>query len=140
MRKLVAFTVLLLIVSFAALGAQAPGPHLKGKVLDSTGLPMASATVKVYRGAGVPAAGAQPVKEGLSTATGDFDLELPAGAYRVEVSAPDFTTFQQAVQLANNTAPLAVTLSLKILETVVRSEEHTSELRHVSESRMPSSA
>jgi len=93
--------------------------HLKGKVLDSSQGAMVGATVKIYKGTAVPKAGTMPTKEGVTGAVGDFDLELPPGDYRIEVSAPDFTTFQQAVKLAADTPPLAVTLSVKEFETII---------------------
>src|SRR6185295_5576680 len=102
MRRGFFFIVLSFLVSLSGLSAQTNQAtvHLKGKVLDSSLGAMVGATVKVYKGTAVPKAGTMPTKEGVSGAVGDFDLELPAGDYRIEVSAPDFTTFQQAVKLA----------------------------------------
>jgi len=102
--------------------------HLKGKVLDSTQGAMAGATIKVYKGTGEPKAGTMPTKEGVSTAVGDFDIELPAGDYHIEVAAPDFNTFKQAVKLAATTPPLAVTLTVHELETVIEVGANTNEI------------
>src|SRR5688572_1465510 len=111
MRRGFFFIVLSFLVCLSGLSAQTnqAAVHLKGKVLDTTQGAMAGATIKVYRGTDAPKAGTTPTKEGVSNAVGDFDIELPAGDYHIEVSAPDFGTFQQAVKLAATTPPLAVT-------------------------------
>src|SRR6185295_4432834 len=114
MRRVFFFIVLSFMVSLSGLTAQTnqAAVHLKGKVLDSTQGAMAGATVKVFKGTAEPKAGTAPTKEGLSNAVGDFDVELPAGDYHLEVSAPDFETYKQAVKLAASTPPLSVTLKL----------------------------
>jgi hypothetical protein len=124
MRKLFLFMVLSLMVSLTVWGAQNPTTttgtmHLKGKVLDSTSLPMAATTVKVYRGNSEPKAGVEPFKEGVTDNNGDFDIEVPPGDYYVDVSAPDFNSFKQAVKATATMQPLAVTLSVKTIEMVV---------------------
>src|SRR5262245_32760677 len=115
MRKLFSFLILCLMVTVTVLGAQnnkaVATMHLKGKVLDSTNLPMAATTVKVFKGTGEPKAGTAPVKEGTTDNNGDFDLEVPSGDYFIEVSAPDFNTFKQAVKANATMQPLAVTLT-----------------------------
>src|SRR5689334_13121432 len=114
MRRVFFFIVLSFIVSLSGVSAQTPANvHLKGKVLDTTQGAMVGATVKVFKGNAEPKAGTMPTKEGVTGALGDFDIELPAGDYHIEVSAPDFTTSKQAVKLAATTPPLAVTLSVK---------------------------
>jgi hypothetical protein len=130
MRRVFFFIVLSFLVSLSGLSAQTNQAtvHLKGKVLDTTLGAMVGATVKVYRGTAVPREGTAPAKEGISGPVGDFDLELPPGDYRIEVSAPDFTTFSQAVKLAADTAPLAVTLSVKEFETVINVAADTNEI------------
>ena len=121
MRRVFFFIVLSFLVSLSGLSAQTnPATlHLKGKVMDSTQGVMPGATIKVYKGTAAPKEGTQPTKEGLSGALGDFDLELPAGDYRIEVTAPDFTPFGQTVKLAADTQPLLVTLAVKEFETVI---------------------
>src|SRR5262245_39819184 len=100
MRKLFSFLILCLMVSVTVLGAQnnQAAMHLKGKVLDSTALPMAATTVKVFKGTAEPKAGTAPAKEGVTDNNGDFDLEVPPGDYYIEISAPDFNSFKQAVK------------------------------------------
>ena len=102
MRKFFSFLILSLMVTVTVLGAQnnqAATMHLKGKVLDSTNLPMAATTVKVFKGTAEPKAGTAAVKEGVTDNNGDFDLEVPPGDYYVEISAPDFNSFKQAERL-----------------------------------------
>ena len=113
MRRGFFFIVLSFLVSLAGLSAQTnqAAVPLKGQVLDTTQGAMAGATIKVYRGTAEPKEGTAPTKEGVTSAVGDFDIELPAGDYRIEVTAPDFNTFKQAVKLAADTPPLAVTVS-----------------------------
>jgi hypothetical protein len=130
MRRVFFFIVLSFIVSLSVVGAQTnpANVHLKGKVLDSTQGAMAGASVKVFRGTTEPKAGTAPTKEGVTNAVGDFDIEVPAGDYYVEVSAPDFGTFKQALRLAAATPPLAVTLSVKELEVIVEVEANSNEV------------
>src|SRR4029453_13512502 len=124
MRRLFSFLILSLMVAVTVLGAQnnnqAGGTmHLKGKVLDSTNLPMAATTVKVFKGTTEPKAGTAAVKEGATDNNGDFDLEVPPGDYFIEISAPDFNTSKQAVKATGTMQPLAVTLTVKVAETII---------------------
>src|SRR5262245_46724138 len=129
MRRVFFFIVLSFIVSLSGVSAQPQANvHLKGKVVDTTQGAMGGATVKVFKGMAEPKAGTMPTKEGLTGQFGDFDLELPAGDYYLEVSAPDFTTFKQAVKLAAATPPLSVTLSVKEFETVIDVAANTNEI------------
>jgi hypothetical protein len=120
MRKLVLFLALVMVVSLSGLSAQTAQNelHLKGKVLDSTQASFPGAFIKVFRGTDEPKAGTAPLKEGVSSDVGDFDIALPAGQYRIQVGAPDFNTFSQAVQLTATMAPLSVVLTVKELEGV----------------------
>ena len=93
--------------------------HLRGKVLDSTNLPMAATDVKVYKGTAKPKADAEALKAGVTDNNGDFDLEVPPGDYYIVVSAPDFNVFEQAVKAAANMQPLAVAMTVKSIEMVV---------------------
>jgi hypothetical protein len=130
MRKLFLLLVLSCGVALTAMGAQnnQATVHLRGRVLDSTGLPMAATSVKVYRGSAAPKEGTAAVKEGQTNDTGDFDIEVPSGDYYIEISAPDFNSFKQAVKLAADTQPLAVTLTVKTVETVVDVSSEQNEL------------
>jgi hypothetical protein len=132
MRKLFSFLILSLMVTAGVLGAQnnqANGTmHLKGKVLDSTSLPMQGTTVKVFKGSEAPKTGTAPVKEGVTDANGDFDLEVPPGDYYIDISAPDFDPFRQAVKATATMQPLAVTLSVEAVKTVVNVDSSQNEV------------
>src|SRR5687768_51824 len=70
----------------AAVQASAPlrQPELRGHVVDGTGSPVASAQITVRPEAGGAAATI------LADGRGDFALPLPAGVYRLTVSAAGF--------------------------------------------------
>ena len=119
MRKLLSLIVLSFVISLTTLAQSNQTMHLRGKVLDSTNLPMAATDVKVYKGNAKPKAGAEPLKAAQTNGNGDFDIEVPAGDYFVEVTAPDFNPFGQAVKAAANMQPLAVTLSVKTVDMAI---------------------
>src|SRR5262245_59579823 len=108
MRKLFIFGLILLTATVGL----AQSARLRGKVLDSSGLIMPGATVKVYQGDKL-------VKEGITGATGDFDISINAGDYKLEIAAPDFETKTQMVKVTPNLAPLSVSLTLAVLATNV---------------------
>lgn len=114
MRKLLIVGLILLTATISL----AQNARVRGKVMDSSGLIMPGATVKVLQGAKV-------VKEGVSNATGDFDLTVSPGDYTLEVSAPDFGTLKQPVKVVVNLPPLAIKLELAGLETNVDVTENT---------------
>ena len=129
MRKLLSFLVLSFLVSLTVLAQNNQTMHLRGKVLDSTALPMAATDVKVYKGTAKPkAATEEPFKTAQTNTNGDFDIEVPAGDYFVEISAPDFNVFSQAVKAVATMQPLAVTLTVKTVETVVDVSSLTNEV------------
>ena len=53
---------------------------------------------------------------------------FPAGDYYIEISAPDFNVFAQAVKASANMQPLAVTLTVKTVETVIDVATNTNEV------------
>ena len=108
MRK---FLIVGLILLTATVGF-AQATKVRGKVLDSSGLIMPGATVKIYQGNKL-------VQEGTTSNTGDFELSVAAGNYKIEVSAPDFATKTQDVKVAANLAPLTFKLDLAVLATNV---------------------
>ena len=128
MRRFLSLLILSLMVTATVLGAQGGTMRLKGKVLDSTSLPMAATTVKVYQGNAEPKEGAAVFKEGVTDNNGDFDLEVPPGDYYIDISAPDFNSFRQAIRATATTPPLAVTLSVKVFETVVNVDSNSGEV------------
>src|SRR5438477_7274476 len=102
LRRLLAVFLML----FIAGATYAQSAKVKGRVMDSTGSIMPGVQVKLYEGDKV-------VQQGLSTDTGEFELAVNPGDYKLEVTAPDFNTFTQAVKVAvGDTGPLAVTLQL----------------------------
>ncbi len=114
MRKLLIAAMILLTATIGF----AQSAKVRGKVLDSSGLIMPGATVKLLQGDKI-------VKEGATTATGDFDLAVNPGDYRLEVSAPDFATSTQPVKAAANPAPINVKLTLAVLATNVDVTENS---------------
>src|SRR5712691_9410518 len=78
---------------------------LRGNVLDPSGAVIPEAVLKVSQGGKV-------VGERKSDATGSFSFDVPAGEYRLEVSAPDFRTYVQNVRVTPNMRPLSISLTL----------------------------
>src|SRR5688572_30360933 len=122
MRKIYLNFLVALAFCISVAGAQnLQTIRLKGKVLDSTGLPMASADVKVFQDTRL-------ITEGKSNTVGDFDLEVAPGEYRLEVSAPDFDLSRQTVRANADMPPLAVTLSVKPVDTIVEVKDGQNDL------------
>ena len=66
------------LLSALTLSAQSAPPHLRGRIVDSSGAVIPGSRIKVMRGTEV-------VAEVITNLTGDFDLELAAGDYQIEV-------------------------------------------------------
>jgi hypothetical protein len=79
--------------------------RLSGRVMDSTGSIMPGVQIRVYDGEKV-------IGEAITAANGDFDVPLPPGEYKLEVAAPDFSTFTEIVKVTSDMGPLAVTMQL----------------------------
>src|SRR5215510_4791695 len=90
--------LIFLLLTVVAVGQSA---RLRGKVLDSSGLVMPGAQLKVFQGDKL-------VKEATSGSTGDFDIPIAPGDYRLEVSAVDFQAFRQNVKVTAAMAPLTI--------------------------------
>jgi Carboxypeptidase regulatory-like domain len=110
MFRLFAFTALLFIA--ATLSAQNAPPHVRGRIMDSSGAVVAGTKITVLRGSEV-------VAEVVTNLTGDFDLELAAGDYQLEISATDFNPLRQSVRVAASMAPLALSLTVAKVEQTV---------------------
>src|SRR5262245_36484371 len=108
MRKLFIFGLILLTATVGL----AQTARLRGKVLDSSGLIMPGATVKVYQGDKL-------VTEATSSSTGEFDIPVNPGDYKLEVGAPDFETKTQTIKVTPNLAPVSVSLNLAVIATNV---------------------
>jgi hypothetical protein len=104
--------------------AQAPAafPKLRGNVMDPTGGLMPSVDIAVVKGASV-------VKALKTDALGAFSFDLAAGDYQIAVTAPDFKVYTQAVKVAGGMRPLAITMSLEGITSMVEVKE--SEVREV---------
>src|SRR4051812_23060663 len=127
MRRRGLFIVFLfLMLTVAAVGQSA---RLRGKVLDSSGLVMPGAQLRVFQGDKL-------VKETTSGSTGDFDISIAPGDYRLEVSAPDFQPFRQTVKLTASTAPLTISMKLGAIAQNVSVTEDASKVSTDSDSSL----
>ena len=107
MRKLL--PVLLMLLTASLIPAQSAqvtsSTQVKGRVMDSTGSILLGVQIKVYRGDKV-------VKEGTTAATGDFEIPLEAGEYKLELTAPDFEKYTEVVNVTPGMGPLSITMLL----------------------------
>ena len=107
MRKLL--PVLLLLLTASLIPAQSAqvtsSTQVKGRVMDSTGSILLGVQIKVYRADKV-------VKEGTTAATGDFEIPLEAGEYKLELTAPDFEKYTEVVNVTPGMGPLSITMLL----------------------------
>jgi len=129
MRKSVLLVLTVFLVASSMFAAQTRNPRLTGKVSDSTGAVMPGTDIRVTQGD-------RTVAETKTNAEGAFGVELPAGEYKVQVSAPDFKAFEQTVRVTPNMAPLNVSLSLAIVETKVEVTTQTAEVTIDAESTL----
>lgn len=110
-----------LTLSLAATAFAQPSPSgpatLTGVVRDVSGAVMQAVAVRVF--AEGAEEGADPLHETVTDAHGAFAVPLAAGVYRVEVSAPAFTTFSRTVTVAPGREPLDVVLDLDLFDMVV---------------------
>ncbi len=97
--------VILAVLVFSESVAAAQTVLLRGTILDPSGAVIPAANVKVTQGGRVAG-------ERKSDATGNFSFDLPAGDYRLQVSAADFRTYVQNVRVTPNMRPLSVSLVL----------------------------
>ncbi len=121
------FAVFLML--FIAGATYAQSAKVKGRIMDSTGSIMPGVQVRLYEGDKV-------VQQGLSTDTGEFELTVNPGDYKLEVTAPDFNTFTQAVKVAGDTGPFAVTLQLATVAQNVEVTETRNEISIDSDSSL----
>src|SRR2546428_12177729 len=93
----------LLLLSASVVNAQTA--RLRGTVLDPSGAVIPGADLKVSQGSRL-------IAEGKTDATGNFGIDVAAGEYRVEISAPEFRPYQQNVRIGVNMRPLSITLAV----------------------------
>src|SRR5947209_5962046 len=119
--KLYGISVLAIMFLSASI-ATAQTVLLRGTILDPSGAVIPEADVKVTQGGKV-------LGERKSDTTGNFSFDLPAGDYRLEVSAPDFRPYTQNVRVTPNIRPLSISLSLAVVNAAVDvapTEDHVS--------------
>ena len=119
--KLYRISVLAIMFLSASI-ATAQTMLLRGTILDPSGAVIPEADLKVSQGGKV-------LGERKSDTTGNFSFDLPAGDYRLEVSAPDFRTHVQNVRVTPNIRPLSISLSLAVVNAAVDvapTEDHVS--------------
>ena len=97
-----------------ALGPRETPALIAGTVSDATGGVMWAVTVRVFADGS-----AEPVRETTTDRNGRFGVEVPAGPYRIRVSAPAFQAVDLEVHAVPELEPLAVTLALEGLEESV---------------------
>ena len=90
---------------------------------------MPGVQVKLYQGDRV-------VKQGISSNTGDFDLAVNPGEYKLEIAAPDFNTYTEMVKVTPELGPLAVTMELKTITQNVEVTETRNEINIESDSSL----
>src|SRR5262245_49919150 len=107
----------------------AQSARIKGRVMDSSGSVMPAVQVKVSQGQSV-------VKEGVTSETGEFDLPLNPGEYKLEVIAPDFDTHTEMVRVTPEMGPLAITMQLATISQNVEVTETRNEISIDSDSSL----
>ena len=125
MRNLLSLLLTLLIAS----ATFAQSARVRGRVMDSSGSVMPGVQVKVYQGETV-------VREGMTTDTGDFELPVNPGEYKLEVTAPDFDTHSEMIRVTPEMNPLAVTMQLAIIAQNVEVTETRNEISIDSDSSL----
>src|SRR5262249_41471364 len=102
------------MIAILAMSAMAfsQAARLSGHIVDTSGAVMPGAQIKIYRGDRL-------AKEATSTQSGDFDIQIEPGEYKVEISAPDFSVFTEMVRVIPGMGPLAITMTLAQLQTDV---------------------
>ncbi len=100
MRKLLAALLMLLAVVMMGQSVK-----LKGRVLDASGLVMPGAQIRISQSG-------KAVAEATAGATGDFELAVAPGTYRIDVTAAEFQPFATNVNVTPATAPLTISLKL----------------------------
>src|SRR5262245_65963156 len=104
MRNLLSLLLTLLVAS----ATFAQSAKIKGRVMDSTGSVMPAVQVKLYQGDKV-------IQQGVTSQTGDFEISINPGDYKLEIAAPDFTTYTEMVRVTSDLGPLAIPVDLATL-------------------------
>jgi hypothetical protein len=112
----------LAVLCLSASVASAQTVLLRGTILDPSGAVIPEADIRVSQGGKVAG-------ERKADTTGNFSFDLPAGDYRLEVSAPDFRSHVQNVRVTPNMRPLSISLVLAGVNAAVDvapTEDHVS--------------
>src|SRR5207244_11688238 len=99
MRNLLTLLLTLLIAS----ATFAQSAKVKGKVMDTSGSIMPDGQVKLLQGDKV-------IGQGLTTGTGAFELPAIPGDYNLAITAPDFNTLTEMVNVTLDMGLLAITM------------------------------
>jgi hypothetical protein len=125
----VGFTVLVTLLSSVSVEAEqniAPrassqtpsqSPRLRGTIKDPSGAVMPGVDVSIIQGT------TSVIRVGKTNTEGEFSFDLPAGEYRLVVTAPDFKTSFESVRVTANTPAKIVTLSVEGITSVVNVNE-----------------
>ncbi len=111
-----ALLMTLLVASLVTPAAWGQTETLTGRVLDSTGAVIPGALVTVN-------AGDETVEEIRTGDGGEFELSLPPGEYRLQVTAPDFEPYTEVIEIQAGMSALSVTLDLAPIRQSVEVEE-----------------
>ena len=111
MQRIGSFILILLGVS-VMFAQSAQSAKLRGRVSDASGSVMPGAQIKIYRADEV-------VKEAVTSATGDFDIAVDPGEFKIEIIAPGFETHTETVQAAADARPLAITMRVAQLQQAI---------------------
>src|SRR5205809_2225855 len=117
MRKLL--TVLFLLLTVTGIFAQSA--KVKGRIMDASGSVMPGVQIKVYQGEKV-------IKEGTTSGSGDFEIPVDPGEYKLEMTAPDFDTYSEVVRVTPDMGPLTVTMQLAQLAQNIEVTETRNEI------------
>jgi Carboxypeptidase regulatory-like domain len=117
MRNLLSLLLTLLVAS----ATFAQTAKIKGRVMDTSGSVMPGVQVKLYQEDKV-------VQEGVTSPSGDFEIAINPGDYKLEIAAPDFTTYTEMVKVTSDMSPLAVTMELATFSQNVEVTETRTEL------------
>jgi len=114
---------------FVASASFAQSARVKGRVMDSSGSVMQGVMVKIYQGEAV-------VREAVTNDTGEFEIPVNPGDYKLEITAPDFDTHSEIVKVTPEMTPLAVTMELAQIAQNVEVTETRNEISIDSDSSL----
>jgi hypothetical protein len=108
-KRLVACTIMVMLVASSALWAQTSASSITGEVKDSSGAVVANAKVEAKNDdTGV-------VYNGTTTGTGNYSFaSLPPGRYSITVTQAGFQTFTSTHNVLTIGSPLVVDVTLKV--------------------------